>query len=627
VQKYDKLLSITIATICWSSSSFAAGSSNVNHITLHDYEVYHINQGGGYTYEEDVTDKIKTVQGIAEVGEKSISFHRPMQSLKIIDAYTETPGGKKIPVEKNGIKIQESPVSVGAPTFSDIKIETIIFPKVEVGSKIHFKYRLTELRPLFPGQFSVVDFIAPHSENSDAEFSIFAPATMKLHIAVVGYIGGKTSCPKDDAGQSCYLWRNKNLVVHSPESGSVNWLDYSPHVAISTFTNYGDLAAAYEARAAGKSRVTPTIKALADNIVAGTKDKQKQAKLLYNWVASNIRYVAIYLGAGSVVPHSADEIIEHRYGDCKDHVALLESLLAAEGIESTGVLVNASNSYKLTPVPNISDFNHIITYIPSMHSYVDSTMPFAPFGVLAAFELGKSALRVKPIAGEKQLVVLSQEQFPATRMNTTTVININSHGTVKGTANVVNTGFGELFNRVVFANVPPGQESRAASAILSNEDEPGNGGYKHGDPHDLSKPFDYSTSFTLPHFISISEPGAFAIPEGLGNLSDIKSFADSFPIKNRRYPLAGCVDFVKREQYKIRLPDQMHVTSLPQATDVVTGTGRYQSTYTLSDHTLMVIRKLTISGVTGVCNLPQYQQLRDLSKAAGRDLRAQVLYQ
>ena len=610
----------------WSQGIFAADSPVVNHITLQDHETYRINSDGGYIYEDDVIDQVKTVQGIAEIGQKSIAFHNPMQRLDILYAYTETPEGKKISVGNNGIKIQESPVSLTAPIFSDIKIETIIFPKVEVGSKIHFKYRLTQLKPIFPDQFSAINFITPHSLNKDDEYSVFAPAKMKLYIDVIGYSGGKINCPNDDAGQSCYLWKTKNLAVRQPEPGSVNWLDYSPHVAITTFANYEELAAAYEARAADKSRVTPAIKALADKIVGGTKDKKKQAKLLYSWVASNIRYVAVYLGAGTVVPHSADEIVEHRYGDCKDHVALLESLLAAEGIESTGALIDASNSYKLMPVAAFN-FNHIITYIPLLHRYVDSTIQFAPFGVLSTYELGKYALKVKPIAGETQLSILSQKEVPVTRIDTRTAINIDSRGSVKGTVNIINTGFGDLLNRAVFASVQPGQESRVASEILSNESEPGTGEFKHGDPRDLSKPFDYSTDFTLPHFISIPGPGAFAIPEGLGNLSDIREFADSFSVKSRRYPLAGCLDVEKRERYQIRLPKQMHVTSLPQATDVMTGTGRYQSTYTLSGHTLMVTRKLTISGVTGVCNLPQYQQLRDLSKAAGRDLRAQVLYQ
>jgi hypothetical protein len=36
---------------------------------------------------------------------------------------------------------------------------------------------------------------------------------------------------------------------------------------------------------------------------------------IYNWVNQNLRYVAIYLGDGGLVPHDADSIFRNRYGD------------------------------------------------------------------------------------------------------------------------------------------------------------------------------------------------------------------------------------------------------------------------------------------------------------------------
>jgi len=119
--------------VLWSPWVVADDSTAVNHITLHDYETYHLKSDGRYTYEDDVIDQVKTSQGISAIGEKSIAFRSPMQRLDILEAYTETPRGKKIPVGANEIRVQESPISVAAPTFSDIKVETIIFPALEVG--------------------------------------------------------------------------------------------------------------------------------------------------------------------------------------------------------------------------------------------------------------------------------------------------------------------------------------------------------------------------------------------------------------------------------------------------------------------------------------------------------------
>src|SRR5207237_6980278 len=55
------------------------------------------------------------------------------------------------------------------------------------------------------------------------------------------------------------------------------------------------------------------------------------------------------LGSGWT-PHEPSEIIKLRYGDCKDHATLMGALLAAKGIASEAVVVNAGNVYTLPQV-------------------------------------------------------------------------------------------------------------------------------------------------------------------------------------------------------------------------------------------------------------------------------------
>ena len=98
--------------------------------------------------------------------------------------------------------------------------------------------------------------------------------------------------------------------------------DTDPQYTISTFADYSAVAAAYRQMASGKVAVTPRVQALADEITVGTKDRREQAHLIYDWVSKHIRYVAIFLGNGGYEPHDAATVLENRYGDCKDHVAL-----------------------------------------------------------------------------------------------------------------------------------------------------------------------------------------------------------------------------------------------------------------------------------------------------------------
>ena len=61
---------------------------------------------------------------------------------------------------------------------------------------------------------------------------------------------------------------------------------------------------------------------------------------------------------------------------------MLQALLAAKGIASTPVLINAGAAYSLPPVASTDVFDHMINYIPALGLYVDSTSRYTPFGSL-----------------------------------------------------------------------------------------------------------------------------------------------------------------------------------------------------------------------------------------------------
>src|SRR5208337_2253610 len=132
-----------------------------------------------------------------------------------------------------------------------------------------------------------------------------------------------------------WLWSYRNKQIGMTETSSVSPYDYGPLIVASTFKDYGAVAAAYNARANPKAKVTDRIRKLADQVTLNVHTPREQAKALYEWVATSIEYAGNCVGIGSVVPHEADLVLANRMGDCKDHVTLLQALLAAKGIAST----------------------------------------------------------------------------------------------------------------------------------------------------------------------------------------------------------------------------------------------------------------------------------------------------
>jgi transglutaminase-like putative cysteine protease len=597
-------------------------------VVVHDSDTYRIESDGRFTDTVEVVKQVKTAKGIQESAQKQIAYSDSLQAIDVLEAYTETPDGKKIPVAKDKILTQESPVSANAPMFSDYKIKVIVFPQVEVGSKLHYRYVRTQKTPLFPGQFSTIEEYPLDQQIDDAVLTVIAPKDLKLHVQAVAMQGGATDCPKSDKDKQCYVWTMKNPVMQPPEPFSVSSLDYSPRVAISTFENYPSVAAAYEARATDKSKVTPKIQELADSLTKGIDDKSKQAEALYNWVSKNIRYVAVYLGTGGVVPHDADTVLANRYGDCKDHVALLQALLAAKGIDSSGALVNLGATYWLPEVATAPGvFNHIITYIPSMNRYVDSTLQFARFGDLAANEVGKPILITKNVSGIEQVATLPLQGASPTATHVVVKMQTAADGSVTGTATINDSGAGEIADRAIMAGLPVGQDEAISARILASSGETGSGSFDKGDPHDLDKPYAYGMTFELPNYISLPGPGAFTFPTGLHGFLGIDGIAVVTAVEKRKFPLAGIAGFAKHEDYTLELPAGLKITSLPKNVELKTSVGEYESVYTLKDRTLRVVRDMRTSIHGATCGPEQYEQLRAFAQAIGKDLRAQVMYQ
>lgn len=82
-------------------------------------------------------------------------------------------------------------------------------------------------------------------------------------------------------------------------------------------------------------------------------------------IQDGVRYVAIALGPGGLIPHSPAEVERRLFGDCKDMALLLRSRLRDAGIEAALALVNTLPPApgQIDPLPTLLAFNHAVVYV------------------------------------------------------------------------------------------------------------------------------------------------------------------------------------------------------------------------------------------------------------------------
>ena len=136
-----------------------------------------------------------------------------------------------------------------------------------------------------------------------------------------------------------------------------------PAVQLTTFASWEDIGRWYAGLDHDRRQPTPEIRAKAEELTKGLNTDLDKVEALYDYVAKNFRYVSLSLGLGRYQPHAAGDVLHNQYGDCKDKHTLLSSLLEAEGMHASSVLINSSR--KLDPdIPSPSQFDHVITLLP-----------------------------------------------------------------------------------------------------------------------------------------------------------------------------------------------------------------------------------------------------------------------
>lgn len=617
----NKLIALTFLLIIASTMACAQAipDATIINSTTH----YDVQADGRYTVEERSSLRIDTSQAVKRFGQLPLPYSSTLQKLDVLEAYVIDKDGKRTDVPKDRIMEQQTPQSADAPMFDDGKVKIIIFPGVEVGSVLHYHTRKSQIKPQFPGHFSMVEATPGIFNIESAVITVKAPATVKLYVDTVKMKDGIHQT--DEQGIQHWRWEIKDFKALPLEQGSVAPQDVGSRVAVTTFASNQEAAKAYLDRALPKAAATPDIKKLANEITKGITDRREQADAIYRWVSANIRYVAIFLDVGGVVPHAADEIAKARYGDCKDHTTLLAALLAAKGISSTPVLVNADVRFwnpKVAAIPGV--FNHAILQVPEFDVYLDSTTQFASFGTLAMPLRGKPAL-IAEGDNQAKMVTLPLAKPEQDQIHIVMKLEVDSDGTVIGKADNEGKGLYGLLSRTIINSLPPGVESQVVASTLTRSGQNGTGSFTRGNLNDLTSPHRYSAEFTLPNYVQLPSPGAFVVPRGFSSDGSIAATFGQLGLEQRTLPVPLHGRRVE-ETITLQFPEKIKPTGLPGGTQLKWKYGSYTSQVKTEGSIVTINRVLTLDMPEPLLQPEDYPKLRDFGEAVIQDLRAQVIY-
>lgn len=547
--------------------------------------------------------------GAMQASRVSVLYDSETQQLEVVEAHTLKRDGSKIPVDLTAIYEQLPSDNMLAVT--SFRAKVILFPQFSAGDTAVYTVQFRNPRAMFAGAFQYGKVFPRNVVFKDARVSITAPKSLSLRVETHDLSFAK----EDKADTVVYTWRLAAAADKAMAPALVSPLDRERRFFVSSFKDYGDLGRAYAVQSAPQSAVTPKVQALADQITAGAAVKREQARLIYEWVVSHIRYVAVILGRGSFVPHDADAVIAKGYGDCKDHDVLLQALLKAKGIDAESVLINGENAYTLSEAPTFVQLNHVITYVPEFDVYLDASLSVVPFGVLPLQEYGKPAVRATPKAAG--LVQIPLVKPGAAAIHTETIQKIDASGTLSGTTVTTATGPYAIDLRLIGLGVQALGPEKAAELQMTSR------GFK--EPHGklvadslatLGTSYTIRGEFTAKGWESVLNGDGTIMPGGLrllvmtGNAIMGPLYGDD----DTSTEPTICISAKADEDVSLELPAGYAFRMVPEDLRISTPNLTFTTHWTLTGTTMKVRREFTSKIDTPLCAGAVRKQTADALK-------------
>jgi tetratricopeptide (TPR) repeat protein len=316
---------------------------------------------GRQTFYNDVAMRIGTPQGLA-AGNISFPWRPETDELSVHKLLIHR-GGQVIDVLASGqtFTVLRREQNLESATLDGVLTAHIQPEGLQVGDILQFAVSVTSSDPTLKGHVEQVAGAWNGLPLCRARLRMQWPAAMPARLRASTEIPGVRPVRKGDVISFDYAIDNVEPVI-APKGAPPRYA-LGRYVELSDFRSWADLGALL-APLYVKASTLPAagpLRTELDRIAVLSTDPKARAQAALGLVQDKVRYVALAMGQGGLVPADAELTWSRRYGDCKGKTALLLGLLHALGIAADPVAVNAVSGDGIDQrLPMVGLFNHVL---------------------------------------------------------------------------------------------------------------------------------------------------------------------------------------------------------------------------------------------------------------------------
>ncbi|HYG69258.1 MAG TPA: DUF3857 domain-containing protein, partial [Anaeromyxobacteraceae bacterium] len=382
------------------------------------------------TFQQTVV-KAVTARGVDATRHQSIAYAPDRQEVEVVRARVLKADGTVVEAYDEGERSTSEP---WYRLYYDTRARTLTFPALAPGDVLEVAWRVDDVagENLLSDYFGDLTYVDEGARKERFEYVLLVPADRPIHHDEAPGIAHRERRLEGGVVEHRFSARDVPRLRFEPMMPG--WSETSRYVHVSTYASWDEVARFYWGLVKEQLRpnedVRATAAAIAGDVLrarggdvrlaagapgpsvrpstgSGRTDFPEAAldpetelaivKAVYDFVVSQTRYVGLEFGIHGYKPYRVDQILQRRFGDCKDKASLMHALLASLGIDSRVVLLRMRKLGSMPERPaSLAIFNHAILYVPKLDLWLDGTASFSGSRDLPGEDRGATVLVVNP---------------------------------------------------------------------------------------------------------------------------------------------------------------------------------------------------------------------------------------
>jgi transglutaminase-like putative cysteine protease len=336
-----------------------------------------INVANGETYDRRAF-QIVSDEGRRNGGQVHINFDPSYQTLALHHLRVVRTGQIIDRLDPANVQLLQQERDLDRQLYNGERSVLVILQDLRVGDVIDLAYTARGRNPVFARQFIDVQPLGWGVPVRELRCRVLTPVERVIHHQIRGEARPEFTDRTTAHGREL-LWICRNLPALDADDHTPSWHVVYPFLELTEFASWPQVVAwalpLYSLESEPTSQLAETVRQIART--ATSTDTRIVAALRF--VQAEIRYLGIELGAGSHRPSTPEEVLQRRFGDCKDKARLLTAILRHLGIDAAPALVHSSRRHTVNDwLPSPFAFDHVVVTVdtPGRRLILDPTLVY-----------------------------------------------------------------------------------------------------------------------------------------------------------------------------------------------------------------------------------------------------------